>query len=393
MGDFAVTLARLMAERGLGVRELARLVPCNPGHLSSLRSGKAQASPELARAIDRALNAGGELAAAALPHVVMADDDEIEAIELGRRAEASDVGGSTLSQLEAMVDSLAIAYPSTAPADLLPRVRAHLRYVGGLMDARATLTQRRRLLVTGGWLSLLAATLLIDQRRDPAAGAYLRTARSLAREAGHDELAAWCIETRAWQVLTAGEYREAVELSQAAQQIAPNHSSAHIQTAAQEGRAWARLGEAAPTRAALATVERLVSPLPRPERPEHHWVFDPQKARVYMATTLAWVGDPAAVRAARDILAALEDHGADPPRPRRIALARLDLALALVTAGKQDEAAAVATQAAASGRLAPVDGPRIREIVAAVSGRGVPEARELTEAYRALALSAAPEEL
>jgi hypothetical protein len=68
-----------------------------------------------------------------------------------------------------------------------------------------------------------------------------------------------------------------------------------------------------------------------------------------------------------------------PPRLRRIALARLDLGLALITAGKLDEAASSALNAVRSGRLAPVDAPRIREIAAAVAV--VPEARELNEAY------------
>jgi hypothetical protein len=35
MSDFAAELARLMAARSLGVRELARMVPCNPGHVST----------------------------------------------------------------------------------------------------------------------------------------------------------------------------------------------------------------------------------------------------------------------------------------------------------------------------------------------------------------------
>jgi transcriptional regulator with XRE-family HTH domain len=47
MSDFGTELARLMAARGLGVRELARMVPCHPGHISNLRSGKARPSPEL----------------------------------------------------------------------------------------------------------------------------------------------------------------------------------------------------------------------------------------------------------------------------------------------------------------------------------------------------------
>jgi hypothetical protein len=111
-------------------------------------------------------------------------------------------------------------------------------------------------------------------------------------------------------------------------------------------------------------------------------VYDPPKARVYVATTLAWLGDRAAEPAARDILAALEDHGSDPPRPRRIALARLDLGLALARTGKIDEAASSALSAITSGRLAPVDRPRVREIVAAVE-RGGSESADLADAYRA----------
>lgn len=78
------------------------------------------------------------------------------ALEFARRAEASDVGNSVVEQLELTVDDLATAYPRTPSADLLGRVRTHLGYIGHLLDARATLAQHRRLLVTGGWLSLLA---------------------------------------------------------------------------------------------------------------------------------------------------------------------------------------------------------------------------------------------
>ena len=39
MSDFGTELARLMAARCIGVRELARMVPCNAGHISNLRSG------------------------------------------------------------------------------------------------------------------------------------------------------------------------------------------------------------------------------------------------------------------------------------------------------------------------------------------------------------------
>jgi transcriptional regulator with XRE-family HTH domain len=398
MSAFARELARLMEARGLGVRELARLVPCNPGHISNLRSGKARPSPELAAELDKALSAGGTLVAFTPPQrrerPPVSDaggaEDEIAALELARRAEASDVGHSVLDQLEATVDDLAMAYPGAAPADLLGRVRTHLGYVSHLLDARATLAQRRRLLITGGWLSLLAATCLIDLHKDHAAVAYLRTAAQLARESGHAEIAAWCLETQAWQVLVAGDYQRAVDIAQAAQRAAPRDGSAFIQATAQESRAWARRGAAAESRGALARVEKLVSPLPMPDRPEHHYRYDPAKSQAYTATTLSWLGDPAAEPCARQVLARLESAADGPPRPRRAASARLDLSLALIVAGRHDEAAGTALQAVTSGRLVPSSYWRAREVIHAVTEQGVPEARELSEAYREVCKSNEP---
>lgn len=317
-------------------------------------------------------------------------DDEIAALELARRAEASDVGEGVLARLELGVDDLATEYAGVAPDELLGRVRTHLGYVGGLMDARATLAQRRRLLVTGGWLSLLAATCLIDLHRDKAAAAHLLAAGQLAGETGHAEMAAWCLETQAWQLLTGGDYRRAAEIAQAAQRVAPRDSSAFIQATAQEGRAWARLGAAAESRGALARVERLVSPLAMPDRPEHHYRYDPAKSEAYKATTLAWLGDAAAEPCARQVLVQLESAVGGPPRPRRAASARLDLSLALVAAGRHDEAAGTALDAVLSGRLVPSNYWRALEVIRAVAGRGVPEARDLNEAYREFCASGGP---
>ena len=129
-----------------------------------------------------------------------------------------------------------------------------------------------------------------------------------------------------------------------------------------------------------------------PDRPEHHYRYDPPKAQMYVATTLSWLGDPAAEPLARQVLAAIEAPE-ERPRPRRAALARLDLSLALTAANKHDEAAGVALEAIRSRRLAPVDGRRAREIVLAVVGRGLPEARELSDAYRETCNVSDPPEL
>ena len=228
-GTFGGELARLRSTRGLSLAQPARLIPCHRGYISQLERGDRHPSPEFARKLDDVLGGSGTLAALAVrsPQSNGAgDDDEFDAFELARRASASDIGVTVLVGLENAFDRLAVAYQSTAPSLLLPDVRHHLRYVGQLIDKRATLDQRRRLLVVGGWLSLLAATVEIDLRLRTAATARLATAASLAEQTGHHEIAAWCLETRAWDALTEGQFRLAVDLSRGAQQVAPRDGSA-----------------------------------------------------------------------------------------------------------------------------------------------------------------------
>ncbi|GGL00822.1 hypothetical protein Sme01_40800 [Sphaerisporangium melleum] len=323
-------------------------------------------------------------AGAAEVTTVGGSDDELEALELARRIEASDIGRETIERLELAVDELAIAYPGTPPGELLVRVRRHLRYVFQLLDARKTLDEHRRLLVVGGWLSLLAATCHIDLHQFSAGGARLRTAAHLAKHADYPEIAAWCLETQAWQVLTAGDHQHALDLAQAAQRVAPKGGSAYIQATAQEGRAWARLGAARETRETLDRVARLVAPLPTPDRPEHHYRYDPAKSDAYTATTLSWLGDPAAEPYARGVLARLQSTTDGPPRPRRAVSARLDLALALLAADQPDEAGHLTLTAITSGLLVPSNYWRAAEVISAVETRHLPEVAELREAYREL---------
>ena len=311
-------------------------------------------------------------------------DGELEALDLARRVAASDVGGDTLVSLESVVDELASAYPLIRPDEVLARARRHLTYVSHLMDARMTLAERRRLVAVGGWLSLLAATCDVDLGQRSAAAARLRTAAQLAEHAEHHEILAWTLETRAWQKITDGNYGEAIKLARGAQAVAPRNGSAFIQATAQEGRAWSRLHASAETRDALARVERLVSPLPVPDRPEHHYRYDPGKNDAYIATTLSWLGDPAAEPYARGVLARLDRPTDGPARPRRAVSARLDLALALLAADQPDEAAQTALEAVSSGRLVPSNYWRAAEVITAVDALSLPEATDLNEAYRAL---------
>jgi transcriptional regulator with XRE-family HTH domain len=389
VSEFGSEVRRLLAERGMSLHQAARLTHYDVSYLSKVVNGHKPGSRELGESLDKVLGADGALAAMVPDKPVdpiIAGGDETQAWELARLATASDVGAATLDRIDQAIDELAVAYHVTSPAELLGRVRVHLGYVARLLDARKTLAEHRRLLVTGGWLSLLAATCAIDLRSWEAAAARLRTAAELARETGHAELAAWCLETQAWQLLTVGDYPAAAGMSQRAQEAAPQGGSASIQATAQEGRARARLGPAERSGAygALRRVEALVSPLPMPDRPEHHYRYDPAKSQAYTATTLSWLGDPAAEHLARTELARLEPVPGAPQRPRRAASARIDLSLALIAAGKPDEAATVALVAVTSGRLVPSVRWRAREVVEAVEAAGPGEAAALRQAYQEL---------
>jgi len=373
---FADELRRLRQERKLSYRALAELAHHGKSYVEDLEKGRKPANSAVAARLDEALQADGRLVAALRPPADEDTEAEIEALELARRVTASDVSGETLARLERAADGMAMAYATTPPDELLPRVRRHLDYVGTLVDARKTLAQHHRLLVVGGWLSLLRATLHIDLRQAGAADAYLRTAADLAEQTGHREIAAWCLETQAWDALTNGDFRRALELSQHAQAVAPAGGSAVVQATAQEGRAWARLGDRPATGRALAQVERLAEHRPAPEHPEHHYQYDPAKAHSYAATTLAWAGDPAAEAVARDVIAELQ---AEDARPRRIASAQLDLGLALLAAEKPDEAAAWAKLAITSGRIVPSNWWRASEVVVGVARAGIPEASDLRQ--------------
>lgn len=60
--SFAEALRHLMTERGIGVRALARAVPCDPGHISKLCQGRKRPSERTAARLDELLAADGRLA-------------------------------------------------------------------------------------------------------------------------------------------------------------------------------------------------------------------------------------------------------------------------------------------------------------------------------------------
>ncbi|MGH3669104.1 MAG: helix-turn-helix domain-containing protein [Pseudonocardiaceae bacterium] len=385
--DFWETADGIVGAHGALIAQYGALLQAREAHKAGERAARrARANAELAKLVSDDKRTALPPTSNGLQLAVWQDlslrgVDGHEALELARRVAASDVSTETVSRLENIVDELAIKYPKTPPQELLGSVRQHIAYVMRLLDARKTLDEHRRLLIVGGWLSLIAATLYIDLEQRTAANYWLATAASLAKQTSQSEIHAWRYETEAWQVLNDGDYHHAVELSQAAQRLAPRGSSAAIQATAQEGRAWARLGNAKETYNALTRVEGYVSRMPKPETPEHHYRYDPDKAEAYVATTLAWLGDVASEHHARHVVTTLTQEVEAGRWPRRLASANIDLALALLLTDRLDEACAIAQESMLSGRLVASNHWRALEVVRTIETRGMPEATDLQETY------------
>jgi transcriptional regulator with XRE-family HTH domain len=378
---------------GYSQERLAQLIGVDPSTVRRWEKGTAEPQPwhrpHLCRALDTtAAELQSLLSPAPLgawsPIAPVSDTDDLDALELARRVQASDVGEETLSRLGNAADLMATKYPRTPPDKLLTEVRRYSSYVAVLFEKRATLGERQRLLDVAGWLSLLAATLHIDLQQQRAATARLRTAALLAQQSQNREIHAWTYETEAWRVLTDGDYTAAVELSLKAQEIAPRKGSAIIQATAQEGRARARLGQSRETYDAIERVRNLSSSIDMRHQPEHHYQYDPAKALSYTATTLAWLGDPAAEKSALEVIQQLTPDPDMTKWPRRVASAHLDLALSLLSGDRLDEACSHAKLAILSGRVVPSNHWRALEVVRTAEVKQLPEARDLREAYQGM---------
>jgi len=362
-GRLGAALRARRVHNGLTLEAFAEQIGYSPQHVSQVELAQASVSGQFVAECDRALAAQGSLLALLEPVIyeqamqrhdrsaarrrrakepdtgetldlstvpgARSDEgvsDELEAIELARRVRAGDVSAATLDGLALGVHELCRRYTRIPPAALVDAVRGYRRHVFDLLDTRMALRQRRELIVTAGWLSLLAACLHGDLGHYAAARESRRAAHDLGVDAGERQIVAWGLEIPAWQAILARRHEEAVKLCRAGQDVAGRDTSAAVQLTAQEARAQARLGRARETHGALDKAAVSCSRLPAPVYPDHHFTFDPRKLTSYTATALAWLGDgERAEPFAREVIDLRQQEG----RPRRVATARIDLALVL----------------------------------------------------------------
>jgi len=258
----------------------------------------------------------------------------IDTLELISRMQGSDVDSATLDALKLTVDQLCSDYPFVASDTLLIEGKNWLRRLNALLDRRLTLAQHRDVLVLAGWLALLIGCVEYDSGLRHDAETTRRSALSMGKDTDNAEISAWAHEVRAWMALTTGDYHGVVVAAQHGLDAAPHHGVA-VQLAAQEAKAWARLGDRRQTEVALDRGRRLLDSMPYPENLDHHFVVDPTKFDFYAMDCYRHLGDDRIAESlAAEVIDAATDFDGTERAPMRIAEARLTLG---VVAARQGE--------------------------------------------------------
>ena len=265
-------LRRLRILQGLTQADLGRRTGYDGSYVGATERGAVRPSRTLIERCDHTLQAGGALVTLwsladrewgtrtppgpqppaadqgpadpgpADPAAGLPADAVVEAMELARQAETSELGEEAMAGLERAVERLRRAAAAGPPEELIPAVRARRRYAGRLLQGPRTLGRHRRLLVAAGWLSLLLARLFFDAGDREAAEADRDTALRLACQADHAELAALAVELLASWALGDGRFDDALTLARNGQDLAPPASMAAVQLALDEAQALASLG-------------------------------------------------------------------------------------------------------------------------------------------------------
>ena len=274
----------------------------------------------------------------------------MDTAEMVRRMRASAIDSSTIDALHIAVDQMCCEYAHGDAAELIRASRKILAQTVHLLNNRLTLTQHRDILHEAGMLSLLVGCLEFDLGDTVSAQATRRMALELGTDAADPMITGWAHEMLAWFHLTAGSYAAVVNAAQAGIIAAPSESVA-VQLYGQQAKAYARMGKPEEVHRALENGSELLGRLPFPERPENHFVVDPDKWDFYAMDTYRIVGeDTLAKRNADEVIRRSVSSEGVIMSPMRKAEAELTLGVVAARQGDLDEATSLGIRALQDGR-------------------------------------------
>ncbi|OLF19071.1 hypothetical protein BU204_03910 [Actinophytocola xanthii] len=269
----------------------------------------------------------------------------MDMLELVRRLRASAVDPATVEALTITVEQLCCEYAHADARELLATGKAWLGRATEMVENRLTLAQHRDVLRNAGMLALLVGCLEYDLGAIRAAEAARRTAMSIGKEAGDPGIVGWSQEMLAWFQLTAGNLRGVVSTADAGVAAAGSRSVA-VQLYGQQAKAYARMGMTEKVHEALEHGRVLLDELPYPDRPDNHFVVDPDKWDFYAMDTYRIVGeDELARRNAEEVIRRGVGPDGTVVAPMRQAEAELTLAVVAARQGDLDEASALGVRA------------------------------------------------
>lgn len=262
----------------------------------------------------------------------------LSTLEVITRLQARAADAPTLTAARIVTDQLCTDYASVPAPQLLDEGRVWLSRINGLRDGRITLGQHREILETLGWLTLLVGCVEHDSGNRAAAEASRQAALSLGEEAGQPDIQGWAHEMTAWFELTAGNYPGVVAAAEEGIAVAPN-SGVAVQLAAQQAKAWARLGDRRAMEVALDRGRRILERLPVPENTEHHFQVDHQKFDFYAMDTYRRSEENAlALAYAGEVIDASTDVDGTVTAPMRVAEALITQGVVAARDGDLEQA-------------------------------------------------------
>jgi transcriptional regulator with XRE-family HTH domain len=362
MAVFADEVRRLIAERGMSLRGLAKASNYDPSYLSKVLSGHKPSSPYLAARLDDALGANGKIRDAAQEEpprragrARMArrkPSGAVEALQVAMTGDPAgpDIGADGLAEL---VLHYAYALAVAPSADVYGELLSARSFAGTLLG-RSSPRQRPDLMVTAGWLSSLLAISAADLGDHAAAVVWCTDTERRGRDAAYPELLGWAALTRSLIAWYQGDPLSAAVAAGCGQADGLPGSVAHVKLAAQEMRCRAMLGDAAgmaeARRRAAAAMAQLGPPTPAASVYSVPRAEDPP----YTATSLLLAGRYAeASEMTRRIIetAYRPQSRSSWDQPTNYARTLLILALATAGLGELDEAVAAGTAALECGRV------------------------------------------
>lgn len=285
-------LRALMSERQVSQRQLAKLVPCDDGHLSKICNGHKFPSERLAERLDELLDAGGDLAVLR-PERAPATE---EVLALAAWLEETNIGDGAVGNMETATRRLAYDYARQPPLAVLREAQALQGRISGILrGGRTRVAQTRALLCITAELFALIDLLAGDVGRYRLADAYGYAAWTCAQEGDSDAARALVLCARSKTARWEGRYADAARLARRGFDLGRATGRGRILLAVSEATALQSRGDIPAATEAMARAQRARDTYPTADEGADAWGCTRARQATYALQVALGARDPAAM--------------------------------------------------------------------------------------------------